>query len=85
MIAYEMIAIVDHLHQTTHALIEPIVNLQYLSDSLKADASQILILADILADRVADCPNLNDMHDGLADLRAQVERFMKNVGFESQK
>lgn len=85
MIAYQMIAIVDQVNKTTHAFIEPIVHLQYLSDSLKADANHILIMADVLADRVADYPNLDDLHEGLADLRKQIEQFMRKAGQESQK
>lgn len=76
-LAYQLIAIVDHINKATHALIEPI--LEICPDRLRTEAQEILMQVDMLTENTVERPNLDQLYEGLADLRSKVEHFMRLI------
>jgi hypothetical protein len=79
MLAYQLIEIVDHLNAATKRLLEPIILSEHIPETLKSEALSLIAMSEILTEHIVDHPSRDALHDGLGDLRSEVEQFMEKI------
>jgi hypothetical protein len=75
--AYHLIEIAERLDAVTKRCIEPILSLDCLSESVKAEARTLINRAQTLAEQISESPDIDYLHVGIGCFRADVENFIR--------
>ena len=74
-----MISLVDHLNLAIHKRFDPILADPYCPSILKEQANVLFSRVELLTEQTADEPDVNNLQIGLAELRNDFEKFMRDI------